>query len=396
MLAGRNSFSAPIVTSEGPFPLGPFPRHIWIHSNTPQDSLDKTCHEIWKRVQQLSGELQPPSLVPRLQHGPCPEPPGSLQRDSRSSRSTNSLLDEPVGLESIYRTMIGNREREMKLRALCDAQLSAKSVVASLLCSAKSHKNSKGPEDGSVTGTRSTEGSKAEVPFLPKYPDTTKGAGNQITTEETKAVKELVQSSAFSSAKSSTAGSSTAASQTTEQKQLLPSFAEICSKTDSNAMTKNPGMNLGMVLEHQLGAMEKLRCKPEAVAKQQASVHHFLYGDVLSKPHGLYHQRARMPYQQAPHPSFGCYLRQVAPYSPQQIFQPPYAPLLNYIPLVQPGYPYQQRTPPPLSSNIRDLPPGAGNGIQYPFSPSYRFNSTPGGAVTINLNYFSSENHVKF
>ncbi|KFQ90210.1 Uncharacterized protein C1orf94, partial [Phoenicopterus ruber ruber] len=88
---------------------------------------------------------------------------------------------------------------------------------------------------------------------------------------------------------------------------------------------------------------------------------------------GPYHQRARIPYQQALHPSFGCYSRQVAPYSPQQIFQPPYTPMLNYIALVQPGYPYQQRNPPPLASNILDLSPMAGDGIQYPFSPSYGY-----------------------
>lgn len=180
--------------------------------------------------------------------------------------------------------MIGNREREMKLRALCDAQLSAKSVVTSLLCSAKSPKNSTGPEDGSMTGARSTEGSKAEVPFLPKYPDTAKGAGNQVTAEETKAVKELVQNSTFSSAKSSTAGSSTAASQATEEKQQLPSFAEISSKMDSNAMTKNPGMNVGTVLERQLGATEKLRCKPEAAEKQLVRHHCVISSMVMSFP----------------------------------------------------------------------------------------------------------------
>ncbi|KFM11263.1 Uncharacterized protein C1orf94, partial [Aptenodytes forsteri] len=118
----------------------------------------------------------------------------------------------------------------MKLRALCDAQLSAKSVITSLLCSAKSHKNSKGLEDGSVTGTRST----LEVPLLLKYTDTAKGAGNQVMAEEAKVVKEFIQNSMFSSARSSTAASSTttAESQATGQKQQLPPFAKICSKTD--------------------------------------------------------------------------------------------------------------------------------------------------------------------
>ncbi|KFP12745.1 Uncharacterized protein C1orf94, partial [Egretta garzetta] len=122
----------------------------------------------------------------------------------------------------------------MKLRALCNTQLSAKSIFTSLLCSAKPHKSSKGLEDGSVTGAHSTEGSKLEVPFLLKYTDPAKGVGNQVAAEETKAVKELVQNGTFSSAKSSTALLSTTAaeSQATGQKQQLPSFAKICSETD--------------------------------------------------------------------------------------------------------------------------------------------------------------------
>lgn len=163
------------------------------------------------------------------------------------------LLDEPEGLESIYRAMIGNKEREKKLRALCDAQLSAKSIITSLLCSGKSHKNSKGLEDGIMTGTRSMEGRKLEEPLLLKYTDTAKGADNQVMAEETEVVKEFIQDSMFSSAKSSTAASSTTAeSQPTGQKQQLPPFAKICSKTDSDAVTKNSGMDLGTVLEHHL------------------------------------------------------------------------------------------------------------------------------------------------
>ncbi|KFV75996.1 Uncharacterized protein C1orf94, partial [Struthio camelus australis] len=110
---------------------------------------------------------------------------------------------------------------------------------------------------------------------------------------------------------------------------------------------------------------------------------------------GLY-QRARIPYQQALHPSFGCYSRQVTPYSPQQIFRSPYTPLLNYIPLVQPGYSYQQRTPPKLSSNARDPLAMAGDGPRYPFSPSYGFSSTPGGAMRTNPYYSSSGSCVNF
>ncbi|KFV75997.1 Uncharacterized protein C1orf94, partial [Struthio camelus australis] len=119
----------------------------------------------------------------------------------------------------------------MKLRALCDAQLSAKSITAGTLCSAKSHKHSKGLEDSSTTSIHSMEGSRSVVPFLPKRTDTAKSPDNQ----ETKAVKEFIQnSSMFSSTRNSAAtpSSPSGENQAAGQKQQLPVFAKICSKTD--------------------------------------------------------------------------------------------------------------------------------------------------------------------
>ncbi|KAM9268204.1 uncharacterized protein C1orf94 homolog [Morus bassanus] len=384
MLPGRNRFSAPVVTSEGPFPLGPFPRHIWIHSNTPQDSLDEACHNIWKRVQQLSEELQPPSLVPPLQHALCSDLPGTLRRDNIDPQSQVNA----------------GRGKPEKSRITSEAHRVA--------YSAKSPSSSKGLEEGSVTGAHSMVDSKADVPFLLKYNDTAKGAGNQAMAEETKVVKEFAQNSMFSSAKSSTAVSSavTAESQATGQMQQFRPFAKICSKADSDAVTKNP-------VTTATSDKKNIKYNASTSGFSTTSVTTALNQPVwqsLSFPplpffpnhsnfpqsQGLYPQRAEIPYQQALHHSFGCYSSQVAPYTPQQIFQPPYAPTLNYIALVQPGYPYPQRTPPTLSSSIQDLSPMAGDGIQYPFSPSYGFSSTPGGAVTTNFNYFSSESYVKF
>ncbi|XP_007444512.1 uncharacterized protein C1orf94, partial [Python bivittatus] len=103
----------------------------------------------------------------------------------------------------------------------------------------------------------------------------------------------------------------------------------------------------------------------------------------------LYQQRARIPYQQTLHPQLGCYSRQVTPYNAQQIFRSPYTPVLSYIPLVQPGYSYQQRNPTKASSSVRDPPAMAGDGPQYPFSPSYGFTSSTAAPVRTNP-YFSS------
>uniref|UniRef100_A0A8C0FUR1 Uncharacterized protein n=1 Tax=Bubo bubo TaxID=30461 RepID=A0A8C0FUR1_BUBBB len=346
----------------------------------------------------------------------------------------------------------------MKLRALCDSQLSAKSVITSLLHSAKPHKNSKGLEDSSVTGDHSsvtgdhsTESSKLVLPFLLEYTDTAKNVRSQVVPNETKVVKEFIQKSTFSSAKSSAAiSSTTAASPAAGQKQQLSPLAKICSKMDSSTVTKKSEFN-GPTSEFELLIAEfgSLCCRTTACKSNRycrfclGAKHILLIAKIpqinkenacllisltlfcftvttatpdkrsvkynastsggcftttmttaLNQPvwprtiftpfpispghlnfpqfQGPY-QRARIPYQQALHPPFGCYSRQVAPYNPQQIFQPPYAPILNSISLVPPGYLYQQVTPLTLPTNIQDLSPAAGNGIQYPFPPSYGY-----------------------
>ncbi|XP_071989194.1 uncharacterized protein C1orf94 homolog isoform X2 [Engystomops pustulosus] len=54
--------SAPEKVSEtaqhGP-PIGPCPRHIWIHPYAPKDEFDRVCYEIWKRAQGLPEGLKP-------------------------------------------------------------------------------------------------------------------------------------------------------------------------------------------------------------------------------------------------------------------------------------------------------------------------------------------------
>ncbi|KAM8935079.1 uncharacterized protein C1orf94 homolog [Lycaon pictus] len=109
---------------------------------------------------------------------------------------------------------------------------------------------------------------------------------------------------------------------------------------------------------------------------------------------GLYPPRAaRMPCQQPPQPPLGCSSRQVTPYSPQQlgqqVFRSSYAPLLSYIPFVQPSYPHPQRTPPKLCSHPHDPSPMAGDGPQYVVPQAYGFGSTAGGPL-VNSPYFSS------
>uniref|UniRef100_A0A8C9FAJ6 Chromosome 1 open reading frame 94 n=1 Tax=Pavo cristatus TaxID=9049 RepID=A0A8C9FAJ6_PAVCR len=378
----------------------------------------------------------------------------------------------------------------MKLRALCDAQLSAKSTITNLLHSASTPRGSKGLGDSSTTGA----GSKLGMPLLLKHTDIAKGPDRQVMAEESKAVREFLQNGMFSTAKNSTAVPALPAeSQTAGQKQQLSTVAKICSRPDSNALILSipklhfipdanqywhlslslfsiqcpPHVNKQGIQEghnHRVvwGGWLCFRCHdfgfPEmfkrstfpqsidnlrhlSISEWRKIMVHFqilttavldkkivIYNASTSAPRfsattttaalnqpmwpslsfpplplfpnhpnfppfqGLY-QRARIPFQQALHPSFGCYSKQGAPFSPQ-MFRSPYTPLLNYIPLVQPGFPHQ-RAPPQLPTSIQDLP-AAHDGMRFPFPPPYGFGAAPGGAVRSTHHYPSNGSCVNF
>nr|XP_025045774.1 uncharacterized protein C1orf94 homolog isoform X2 [Pelodiscus sinensis] len=468
MLTGGSELPGPTISSKSPFPLGPFPRHIWIHHNTPQDSLDKACHEIWKRVQGLPEELQ--STSPVLQP-PChPVLPSDLLRGEGSrylkesleqncvkdeisllveqeylsltqenisktempgleggektaltlnqSSSNNSLLllsdrdqllEETEAVESMYRAMMGSKEREMKLRSLCDSQLSTKSTITGILRPAKSTcKTAKGVDSGNP-GASNKDSSKSLAQCPMKHTEAAKAPDNPMAVEETRLTKDYkgLQNHMMSSPiHKESAGmlppSTTAESQAMGQKKQLPVFAKICSKPDPDSVTeglqntvttaasdKNNLKYNGNVFTPRFSTTSattplnqpvwlSLNYPPPPVFPNHSNFPQF---------QGLYQPRARIPYQQTLHPPLGCYSRQVTPYNPQQIFRSPYTPLLNYVPLVQPGYSYQQRNPSKPSSSVRDPPAMAGDGPQYHFSHSY--GSTPGGSVRTNP-YFSA------
>uniref|UniRef100_A0A8C3T7B8 Chromosome 1 open reading frame 94 n=1 Tax=Chelydra serpentina TaxID=8475 RepID=A0A8C3T7B8_CHESE len=340
----------------------------------------------------------------------------------------------------------------MKLRSLCDAQLSTKSTIAGILRPAKcTFKNARGVDNGSGNPVASNkETSKPLVQCPLKHIEVAKAPDNQMVAEETRLTKDYLQNNMFRSPthKESAAvppPSTTAESQATGPKKQLPVFAKICSKTDPDSVHEGL-QNTGRVspysprfsrinssifgaiicsgpnLRHFKGADPQERRKAQqvclitcltifcfTVTTAASDKNNLKYnGNVftprfattstttsLNQPvwlslnyppppiypnhsnfpqfQGVYQQRARIPYQQTLHPPLGCYSRQVTPYNPQQIFRSPYTPLLNYIPLVQPGYSYQQRNPSKPSSSVRDPPAMAGDGPQYHFSHSYGY-----------------------
>ncbi|XP_072466203.1 uncharacterized protein C1orf94 homolog isoform X2 [Notamacropus eugenii] len=130
MMASGNGLPSPTVASKRPSPLGPFPRHIWIHQDTPQDSLDKTCHEIWKRAQGLPEAFQPRtgSMVPAQ---PTSAPPSALRDhdstfqdealEQRCSKDEISLLVEQEYLNLTKENLSLTRDSPGELSTAGDA-----------------------------------------------------------------------------------------------------------------------------------------------------------------------------------------------------------------------------------------------------------------------------------
>ncbi|XP_006886637.1 PREDICTED: uncharacterized protein C1orf94 homolog [Elephantulus edwardii] len=254
MASGNGLPSASALVAKRPSALGPFPRYIWIHHDTPQDSLDKTCHEIWKRVQGLPEALKPRTWAEQLSASAA-----VTSRDNQlafqeealelsSDKDEISLLVEQEFLSLNQENLILVKESSIELesprgspegkgeptpcilgppplleadsielpgvsitnsdqlleqkvampvigsRQNCDSALS---TVTGILRSAKV-KSTKGSEDGgSSLGTSNLEISKLLAQFPLKSTET-KASENKLVLEETKVIKDFLQNSVFS------------------------------------------------------------------------------------------------------------------------------------------------------------------------------------------------------
>ncbi|XP_011356366.1 uncharacterized protein C1orf94 homolog [Pteropus vampyrus] len=245
--------SSTALVAKRPSALGPFPRYIWIHQDTPQDSLDKTCHEIWKRVQGLPEALQPRTSKEQLSTSMAGTP-----RDKRlssqeealefgSGKDEISLLVEQEFLSLTKEHLILVTERSGELEAPSSSPMgprkpapchlmpplvagssecsrasiiasdkllepkvamsvigsrqdcdSAMSTVTGILCAAKV-KSAKGTEDGAHSlGASNSEISKLLAQFPLKSVEASKAPNNKEVLEETRVIKDFLQNSMFS------------------------------------------------------------------------------------------------------------------------------------------------------------------------------------------------------
>nr|XP_027792779.1 uncharacterized protein C1orf94 homolog [Marmota flaviventris] len=250
MASGNGLSSSSALVAKRPSALGPFPRYVWIHQDTPQDSLDKTCYEIWKRVQGLPEALQPRTSMEQLSTPMAGTPRDrgfSFQEEAlelSSGKDEISLLVEqeflsltkehlilvkessgdlaaPGGIPQGTREPVpcilapplvagsserpgasiiaGDNLREQKVavsvigsRQDCDSALS---TVTGILRAAKI----KGTEDGGHSlGASNSEISKLLAQFPLKSTEMSKTPDNKMVLEEARVIKDFLQNSMFS------------------------------------------------------------------------------------------------------------------------------------------------------------------------------------------------------
>lgn len=255
MASGNGLPSSLALVAKRPSALGPFPRYIWIHQDTPQDSLDKACHEIWKRVQGLPEDLQSRTSTEQLsatgagmprdhrlsfidetleissgkdeisllveqeflsltkehlilvkENSGKPEAPGSSPEEARDQPAPCTSAPPPVAGGSEQpgvSVTAGDELLEQKVagsaigsRQDCD---SAVSTVTGILRAAKG-KSATGMENGGHSpGACNSEISKLLAQFPLKSTETSKAPDNKMVLEETRVIKDFLQNSMFSS-----------------------------------------------------------------------------------------------------------------------------------------------------------------------------------------------------
>ncbi|XP_005395177.1 PREDICTED: uncharacterized protein C1orf94 homolog isoform X2 [Chinchilla lanigera] len=253
MASGNGLPSSSALVAKRPSALGPFPRFVWIHQDTPQDSLDKTCHEIWKKVQDLPEALQPRTSMEQLSAPTAGTPRDyglSFQEEAlelsrgrdeisllveqeflsltkehlilvqESSEEMEAAGDDTQGTRELASCVLapflvasssecagasltpGDRLQEQRVamsiigsRQNCD---SAMSTVTGILRAAKI-RNAKGTEDGGHSlADCNSEISKLLAQFPLKSTEMSKAPDNKMVLEETKVIKDFLQNSIFS------------------------------------------------------------------------------------------------------------------------------------------------------------------------------------------------------
>ncbi|XP_056412985.1 uncharacterized protein C1orf94 homolog isoform X2 [Hyla sarda] len=139
-------------------PIGPFPRHAWVHPDAPKDEFDRVCYGIWKQAQDLPEGLKPQNGNLTLKTERTHEKSNNTNVRSEHGRSTDDDISYMVQQEYMN-LFIENLNSERPIKA-----------VASVTGSEANNRNMKQAGPGFMPPTSSVPEMPENQPYMSNFP----------------------------------------------------------------------------------------------------------------------------------------------------------------------------------------------------------------------------------
>ncbi|XP_075706610.1 uncharacterized protein C1orf94 homolog isoform X1 [Rhinoderma darwinii] len=380
-------------------PVGPCPRHIWVHPDAPKDEFDRVCHEIWKRTQSLPEGLKYQDGNLRLKTKKTQEMSNnsnvrSVHGNSAENDISYMIEQEHMSLiiENLSESFSGMNIKECDRQAMDERAeaLKIETFIKSLLAEGNSNTNltlkakkcyiqdrssseSRRPDSLDKEDICSIEYTKMEArKLLAQFPIKSADTNNvTITKTEMKVVKNFKKNILTFYKK----GGRTSETASKDDKNLKV-FAKLCAKAYHHAGFAMPMQAVTPVSGNetenrngkQAGPVFMPPSSPVAEGPtNQSYMSNFSQMSAFWVANGMNYGQ----FQQIARPMF--YL--------------PYLPMMHYMPYMHPYY--QMRGFPKPNPGTRDHPRMAGDGPQYPFPHPNGFNP-PISRVAVNSQNFCS------
>ncbi|XP_018102253.2 uncharacterized protein C1orf94 isoform X2 [Xenopus laevis] len=358
-------------------PIGPFPRYIWVHQHTPQDSLDKACYEIWKRVQSSledinSGKLSKPLASEKIKKR---EAAGTKKRDIASmkmKRSVERTTDKYdifclVAQEYCCLLMESTEGKECQKKDFLveDAQ---KEQVKEKLCAKKCDQKDTHPSAGKISTSMALL-NHMEVCRVDKT--------SRLSVSSSKKDRQLEKKK--------------------DEPENKPKLIDHKEKVDSKinarfaikATTPTPRQNKQPYTGHTYPSQISYF---SSIIRNNMLLNTFPRGQSFVQYQSSFHNQQRFwmpPFSPVLQAHVGGYIGMFNPHQvAQTLFYSSYPSLFSFNPYFQPDYIHQQRNFPKGNTNMKFPPLLAGDGLPYQFPHPHRFNPPFPGAGMSNA-YFT-------
>ncbi|KAE8624493.1 hypothetical protein XENTR_v10005960 [Xenopus tropicalis] len=358
-------------------PIGPFPRYIWVHQDTPQDSLDKACYEIWKRVQ---------SSLEEMNFRKRNKPPASEKTKKREAAGTRKR--DVVSMKT-------NKSVEWTSDKYDISCLVAQEYLCLLMESAGSKKWQKLDFLAEVTQKEQVKEKLGAVEYYQK--DTHSSTENISTSMELLSHNEICTLDKTS--RLSVSSSQNGRQLEKKKDELKDHKGKADSKINASFEIKalNPVANLTSRKNKQritgYTCPSYTPCFSSTIINNMHISNHFPRGLRFVQYQSSFHTQQRFwvpPFFPVLQPHVGGYNGTFNSYEvAQTLFYATYPPVTGFIQCMQPDYLRQQWNFPKGNPGTRGRPQQGGDLLPHQFPYPHRFNSPFPGAAMMSNAYFT-------